>query len=243
MYIDSLILEVTRRCNLTCEHCCRGAVQRLDMSADTLNSVMSYVSGIGSVTFTGGEPSLVPEFLDHFLDQCRRRHLSYQSFYLVTNGKTRNGFKRFLHNVNRLYEWADEKEACCLSCSLDQFHKEQHTVGMSKFADQWGEFPPYFDPKSRDMFIREPINEGRAKQFGYGTRTPEEQEPWIVAEYTGTESVTSGQNNSLVYVSANGNVVSDCNMSFRRIDQEAKGNINYKPLPEIIHSFCIPYEE
>ena len=35
IYVESLVIEVTRRCNMRCEHCLRGDAQNLDISTAT----------------------------------------------------------------------------------------------------------------------------------------------------------------------------------------------------------------
>ena len=55
---QQLILEVTRRCNMACEHCMRGDAQDMDMDIGLIDKALSSVSDIGCMTFSGGEPTL-----------------------------------------------------------------------------------------------------------------------------------------------------------------------------------------
>ena len=41
------IFEVTRRCNLSCEHCLRGDAQNLDMTKETVDKVLDHIESIG----------------------------------------------------------------------------------------------------------------------------------------------------------------------------------------------------
>jgi len=112
MYIDNLILEVTRKCNLRCAHCLRGNSQRVTMSREILHATMSHVDFLSSVLFTGGEPSLATEVMEDFIDLCLWRKISFGSFYVITNGKTHNGLSRFMKACDRLYSMADEQDVC-----------------------------------------------------------------------------------------------------------------------------------
>ena len=38
--IQSLTLEVTRRCNLACEHCMRGDAQNVDMTYEMVDKIL-----------------------------------------------------------------------------------------------------------------------------------------------------------------------------------------------------------
>ena len=67
--LDSLVIEVTRRCQLKCEHCLRGNAQKRDMSRDYIKDLFKKVGYISNLTFTGGEPSLVP----HIIQMIRKK--------------------------------------------------------------------------------------------------------------------------------------------------------------------------
>jgi MoaA/NifB/PqqE/SkfB family radical SAM enzyme len=70
VYISQLIVEVTRRCNMMCDHCLRGDEQSIDMSDDVIKAVLSGVSSIGSLVFTGGEPTLAVDVIERFIDEA-----------------------------------------------------------------------------------------------------------------------------------------------------------------------------
>lgn len=57
IYVNYLAIEVTRRCNMKCEHCLRGDAQNLDISTAVLSGIAKHIHP-ASVIFTGGEPSL-----------------------------------------------------------------------------------------------------------------------------------------------------------------------------------------
>ena len=57
IYVNYLAIEVTRRCNMKCNHCLRGDAQNLDISTAVLSGIAKHIHP-ASVIFTGGEPSL-----------------------------------------------------------------------------------------------------------------------------------------------------------------------------------------
>lgn len=80
IYVESLVIEVTRRCNMRCEHCLRGDAQNLDISTATLSEIAKHIYP-GSVTFTGGEPSLnVPAIKRYF--ELAERYGTMPNFFL-----------------------------------------------------------------------------------------------------------------------------------------------------------------
>ena len=84
---DQLMFEVTRRCNMKCEHCLRGAAQRIDMSDEIIEKTLSGVNSLRSVTFTGGEPFLNPHAIKHIFKTLDKSGIQHSDFWLATNGK------------------------------------------------------------------------------------------------------------------------------------------------------------
>jgi len=238
--ISNLILEVTRKCNLKCAHCLRGDVQRMVMSNAVIHQSMGWIESICTLTLTGGEPSLAPEVLEYLIETLYWRKVQVGAFYIVTNGMPHNKFRRFLTAVERLYGWCDEQGSCVLTVSRDQYHPFNDNpwkyLRQFEIRDEdghhWeGEYPPYFYPDARKHRIERALAEGRAVETQTGFEPQEQQTPW--------ELNSDGDYviDPLVYISANGNVTSACNMSFDRIDAEAKGNVLTTSLQEIIESY------
>ena len=232
MYIDNLVLELTRQCNLKCQHCLRGGAQRLKMSREVMYNTLSHVSHIGCLTLTGGEPSLATDVMEELISFLKWHKVTLSYFYIVTNGKTRNGWKKFLGLCGELYEWADEKGSCSLSCSQDKYHREMHDINLNKFREEWGYYLPYFQPEGHKE-VYNVLREGRSAS-GLGWKDPVQQKPWVIEDESEL-CIYEG----MVYVAANGNVTSECDMSFSRIDKESKGNVLKAPLPEIIRGYSV----
>ncbi len=79
-------LELTRRCNLNCPHCYieGGLPRENEMPADEFYRLLDEFAAMGvwAVTFTGGEPTLHPEF-GNFVRHARKRQLLVG---IATNG-------------------------------------------------------------------------------------------------------------------------------------------------------------
>jgi hypothetical protein len=201
-----------------------------------LNTVTSF-DNIHCLTLTGGEPSLAVSVIEELCYLCQWRDVKFDYFYVVTNGKTRNGWRKFLAAMDKLHALAGEPSECTLTLSQDQFHRECHDTAAAqrKFWNEYADYPEYFRPDERKRDIPEPINEGRAMVNGIGWKEPTVLKPWLLNE----EDYVDGT----VYVAANGNVVSDCDMSFKRIDAESKGNVLTTCIADIIRSYSVKLEE
>ena len=83
--VPDLALEVTRRCNMACEHCLRGEAQNCDIDFKVINKATKFITPL-SVVFTGGEPSLNTMAIDYYFKRCEVNDNVPESFYVVTNG-------------------------------------------------------------------------------------------------------------------------------------------------------------
>lgn len=243
LYISDLVLECTRRCNMKCEHCMRGCSQPLDMSYETLRKTLRQIDSISCLAVTGGEPSLKPDFFKDLYDLIRDFRIDVQYFYVVTNAKSTYRRQEFIEHLNNLYEWCDEKDMCSLVVSQDQFHNRLREPNFKYYETEWGDELPYFRKEERREAIYEPLNEGYSESNGIGIRDPKPQEKWEVYKWDNDSDLQVSE--GMVYISANGNITSQCDMSYHRIDKEAQGNIHneYMLLEDVILNYSIKYFE
>lgn len=121
LQVQTLCIEVTRRCNMNCAHCMRGDAQNKDLDPSTLKPLFSAINTVDDLTPTGGEPSLNVRGLNQITDAIVDNGVSVQGIYLVTNGKeiTRDFVEAF---GEMLMATEMEEEACGLALSQDMFH-------------------------------------------------------------------------------------------------------------------------
>jgi organic radical activating enzyme len=232
LYISQLVLEVTRRCNMACAHCMRGDAENIDMPTVIVDKVLDAVAGhgIGSVTFTGGEPTLNVSLIQYFVDQVKARKIGVGNFFVVTNGKVES--IELLHALIDLYDHCDDNEVSGLVCSSDKYHEgidKPRLYTALKFFREEGH-----GPQSDESIIME----GRAAEncIGYRDRPTED---W---EFEINDEASKGWDkdnayvciNNTMHVSSNGNVLPGCDFSFDYIDTEFSGNILRQSLKAII---------
>ena len=85
-----ILIELTNRCNLSCDHCLDGRHSATgDLKVDAMGIILQSARrfGFDSLSFTGGEPTLHPEFIDII---ARVFNAGY-GFGFVTNGWNFNG--------------------------------------------------------------------------------------------------------------------------------------------------------
>lgn len=221
IYVSSLVLEVTRRCNMHCDHCLRGDAQNLNISDDVLEMVARDIKP-SSITFTGGEPSLNVPAIQRYFELAEKYGNLPSSFYVVTNGKTNQ--RELALTLLDAYGKMDEPEMCGITVSRDLFHDDVDD-GINIFKGL-----SFFDKEAKthdSNDFRWLLNSGRAYENGIGeqpARSVAESLESIVDStwsYKGEPVVEFDQ----LYVSSNGNIIDDCDQTYEDIDELAFCNI------------------
>lgn len=213
-YYNNIMLEVTRRCNLACEHCLRGKQQKKDMEERLFYRLPEK---IGSISITGGEPTLYPNLFEYM----KRGGVWPENLWIKSNGKC---FKRpfaleFIDYVG--YMSYQEPGMTSFTLSADQYHHTNKDIRFQyeDLFEQYG-VTDYFHVDN--TMIHSVIAEGNAKDWG--DRKLETEELEVEDDY-----VTSD-----IYIGYNGNVSIGCNRSFVNADKAKIGNIFQEDLDEII---------
>ena len=123
IYVNYLAIEVTRRCNMKCNHCLRGDAQNLDISTAVLSGIAKHIHP-ASVIFTGGEPSLNVPAIKRYFELAERYDTMPAAFYVATNGATSKEQMRDLAlTLLESYAKMEEQDMCEVDVSVDMFHE------------------------------------------------------------------------------------------------------------------------
>lgn len=223
MNISQLVIEVTRKCNIRCEHCLRGNPQRKEIANETIDKLLKGVTYISTVTFTGGEPSLNVPAIRHFTKVIKAKGIELGGFYLITNGKVAS--LELVHALLDLYAavspW-DRNECCSLMISNDQWHDAQCST---KEARELYEGLAFFRPEHKSNYMV--ISEGRASKWG---SRPVPLGSIIVGldDDGNVECIEED-----VYVNVLGDVVPSCDLSYQSQEKYKIGNVHTETLAEI----------
>jgi hypothetical protein len=227
MVINELVVEITRRCNIKCRHCLRGAAQAVDISNETIDKILEGVEHISTITFTGGEPSLAVDKMVYFLKVLKARKISLGSFFVITNGKIAS--LPMVHALIDFYAYSDRyerKEMAGLEISGDQYHTD---LGYSQAeAFEMYESLVFFHPESRKGKLYNVLAEGRAKDWG--SRPADRNDLVIGRDRDGTIR----QDDGVIYINALGDLIPSCNLSYVTQKKVKWGNVHEMPIAEIL---------
>lgn len=204
--LSDLIIEVTRKCNMKCQHCLRGNTQNLNQSKENIDSLFSKLGYVNSITFSGGEPSLTPEIIEYCILSAKKYNVSIGNFYCVTNGKKVT--LDFLRAILSCFVYCEENEISALSLSLDQYH-ERVTAENLKLLKTLS----FFDDSRHEINNEYIINQGRAITTGLGQKNITKEEIMIDLE---DNRVEEGN----IYLNCKGNLIAGCDFSYKNQDKQ-----------------------
>lgn len=221
---NSLVIEVTRRCNMRCAHCLRGEAQNLDITHEILEEIAKTITPC-EVTFTGGEPTLNNSAIRDYFALAKKYGTLPSSFYVVTNGETSAELQKELAlTLLEAYPDMDDVDMCGVAVSRDMYHgfgaKDNATIlrGLSFYHND----DKFVSAKMGGDWL---INTGRANENGIGVRNPppisESLEDVFEDEITEDEA-----NCEMLYIAANGNIVDSCDNDYEDIDANALCHIS-----------------
>jgi hypothetical protein len=210
---------------MACEHCLRGEAQKINIDTKYIDHLLENVSGIGNITFSGGEPSLNVQAIEYTLASCQERDISVGSFYIVTNGKT-NALPLAIACL-KWYAYCDcDEDMCGLALSKDMFHdeidrnNEQILRGLAFFRTD----------KFTDFNRVKLINTGRAESLSGFDKISADYHDEELSYYGDEEDGYTIE--TMVYLSANGDIRTNCDSAYDD-DSYTIGNLNDSSLHDI----------
>lgn len=218
IFVENLSLEVTRRCNMGCAHCLRGNAEDMDMSRETIDQVLEQVDMIGQVTFTGGEPSLNMDAIRYFFAQARKYGKLPRSFFVATNGKANQ--EELAMELLKQYPDMEEQELCGVALSVDEWHDPQDydqsiLKGLAFYSD-CKEKPDGYNL----------IPEGRAARLKIDSEEMIQPKSAHIVLSEDSDPNAETLEIEMLYVAADGKIVGNCDMSYARMEKEAKYTIS-----------------
>ena len=124
---------------MSCEHCFRGKSQNVDIDTKYIDSLLKQTEIIGSLFFTGGEPTLCLDKMQYFIDKLYEKRIPLFEFGFVTNGLIFNNdivdiIKQYSKLVTLCREIGCEYDMMpkfmnvVIGISLDKFHSNRKWV-------------------------------------------------------------------------------------------------------------------
>lgn len=131
---ETVMIELTRRCNMRCGHCFRGEAQNVDINCKHIDALLEQTEMIGELVLTGGEPTLNMDAMEYLLDRLCERGIPVLKFQLLTNGliyserfiEIMKGFSEVVEISRRVGfggKYPDITENFIIGISMDRYHE------------------------------------------------------------------------------------------------------------------------
>lgn len=85
MYVETILLEITRNCTLYCEHCCRGDKEIINVSSLTIDNIFKDIEYVDEIFLTGGEPLLAINELEYLANLIISGKIKVRTLSFITN--------------------------------------------------------------------------------------------------------------------------------------------------------------
>ena len=200
--IDTLAIEITRRCNIACEHCLRGDAQDVDILPKYIDSLFKQINCINHLAITGGEPSLKPDAIAFIVTALRRYNVSVDTFFIATNGVKIT--KKFVDACWLLYEHVENKEHSSVEISNDEFHIKEKQYEDIMLLDL-----PFYRKRYKEEAYSYPDGISLHKE-GRGNAIKRAK------KLTRTSFIETKEDfmNGVIYLNVNGELINGCDWSY-----------------------------
>ena len=225
--LKSLVLELTRKCNMQCLHCMRGKAEDISIGNGVIERLLLQTGRIDHLTITGGDPSLAYKSINNFTEMAKKLGRKIGHFYCLTNAK--EYVSEFADALTRLYEICDNPEKCKLSVSMDQFHETFSEQALTEYRRL-----PFYSIKEERKDIEEAaiIDRGNAKDNGLGRFDIDVPEYVFDLDLTKNDFMLGEQ----IYINVFGDILLDCDLAYENQEMHSAGNILRQYLDEILAS-------
>lgn len=112
-------VEITRRCNMSCDHCSCGEAQNLDISTEIIDRIFAEAKDCDELALTGGEPFLRLNMIEYLVDKIEKHQWQTKRLQVTTNGSIQDA--RIIDLLLRFCR-IREGNHVFLRISTDEFH-------------------------------------------------------------------------------------------------------------------------
>lgn len=209
IHVEDLVIEVTRDCNMQCEHCLRGPKENIDINPKYVYSLFSQLSSIDIITFTGGEPSLVSGKISDICRNMERFDLDIANFYIATNAYEVN--KDFIYACIDWWLQCSENEVSRVEWSNDQFHEPPNPQQINLLSGLSFAGPKY-QSKNTPYHPYYMINEGNAVNLSFRKKNENKLYPFKIEVNKQDNKIHIYDN--ILYLNAMGELIAGCDWSY-----------------------------
>lgn len=235
--LNTLWVEITRRCNKACAHCLRGDAQAITITEEMIDRIFEDVADVKRIVFGSGEALLEIQRLKYFINKLTDSTWSTNNIEVTTNGIICD---REIIDIFESFCKSQSGRSATIRISNDQFHDQ------SEFQKAYDFYKPLV-VMANERILQKQSRSGIAMHY-----TQEDGARIEVLGYMGrgaelvdnqADIFTHGENIKYPHhykhrikisgdtipcalqISANGNITFNEEASYEHLDQMSIGNI------------------
>jgi hypothetical protein len=229
MKIHSLVLEITRRCNINCAHCLKGEKQNVAMSFEVIDAVFKKFTDITVLYISGGEITLAREEIAYIKKSILKNKVNIERFFYSINGRYLPDW--FIDFSFWLKGYCNDSDFCFVAVSQDNFYPAY----ITRVKTMLNKYPDFFIIKDFPNENQTVLKMGKGKYFG--------NIPVVIFK---PKYIKDRLSNIFLTVNVHGNIYPTCDLSYLMQDKKTSlllGNIlNSESLVKNIAEFSKLYE-
>lgn len=245
-YVRELVINITDICNMECEFCMRGdsGGRKLDLSL--LPKIFDGIDVIDCLTITGGDPSCNVEAVTAIVDYLVRKQdgIRVDGMFIATNAKEYrqelvDAVKAMLFLYLEKAYGADITAAGKQSIAKEITYKFNIAVSMDQYHEPIS-FTNYIKYRTSGVYSDSKeyvVSKGRVIARGRGSGIYGSRE--IPYREFKVEVIDGNIETDEVYVTVEGKVFADCDMSYEMEEyNEPAGDLYEESLAEIMQRYA-----
>lgn len=232
---DVLMIEITRKCNLKCEHCLRGDAQNITMGKEVIDKIFEDAADCKQILFTGGEPLLALDEIEYFVDKILESDWTTKNIAMTINGTIRD--RRLIDIANKFCR-SREGQTVHIFVSDDEFH---NTDESNRTLDFYHKFQTangvYIVPQEFSIGNKQEEFTLAGRAIKYYENHPQLSDRWFVKKEEQTNHRLCILNDRIpcaMYITALGGFESYVGEDFSTVDRLSYGSILQSSMSELI---------
>lgn len=242
MIINSLGINITKNCNLTCAHCLCGNAKNECVTKDVIQGAFKGIDRIDELYLTGGEPLLEPDIIRMVIDECKEQNVEVLCISITTNGTI------FTDKVKETLLYIFNEVDADLMVSKDKFHKQEICKKLSNFDKCFIGKDFIYNVlilRIKDFCLEHKINfetsevaeefiakMGRGKNIKGAVEIP--KKIWALGKYSAKNHLYVDE----VIIDTSGHVLK-CDYENDEVEELSIGNVLDNTLEELIFNKCV----
>lgn len=250
VFITTLEIIGTKKCNLACAHCMRGDAQNADISPETYDTIFDKFDVIENLNIGGGEVAVSPHVLNDLVESLEKHDTIVNEFALTTNATIASD--EFIASLMRVKQYVNKSASSGVSLfrrpevsnfhiviSTDDFHIEEMLKKGYTFEDFINniiKFRQVFGDNSVELKYFsdfEVIDEGRGKNIEQTKQVKKYIQKPLSSEFAITNIDKASVITGMLAISTDGEVLPCCNLSYDNEKVFSVGNIKDYKLSEL----------